>query len=453
VSDRWLYAWGVGSVAFGGASLLVPLYIVQLGAGAVELGVLAATAALVGAPGAIVFGRLANHVRYRRALVLVTLAGVAVTLAAVPLLTSITLVIAVNAVLWLLVAAVGPVLTMLVVDDAPEREWDVRIGRLNTYQGYGWAGGLVLGAVWPLVGRRLVAPADGTRLLFWVLAAGAAASAVGAARTLPRPPATAHVETDRAARRIARAVSTSRRGIRGATFAFTPNQLYWATRGLDPRRLRARLDPAIATYFLAAACFLTGSAAFWAPLPLLLTDAGFDAGRVFLLYLVASLGSAVLYSGAGRLATRYDLRHLLSAALVVRGVCFPLVAVATALTTVSVALGATALALTVLGLTWAVMLVVGTALVTRLAPPRVRGDMLGAYTALGAVAGGIGGVLGGWLATFGPLVAFGVAGALVGLGAVLVLSVRALTGGERAATPAAATAGRPEGDADGSPPT
>ena len=450
MSDRWLYAWGVGSVAFGGASLLVPLYIVQLGAGAVELGVLAATAAAVGAPGAIVFGRLANHVRYRRSLVLVTLVGVAATLAVVPLVTDIGLVIAVNAVLWLLVAAVGPVLTMLVVDDAPEREWDVRIGRLNTYQGYGWAGGLVLGTAWPLVGSRLVGPADGTRLLFWVLAAGAAASAVGAARTLPRPPAAAHVETDRAARKVARLVATSRRGIRGATFVFTPNQLYWATRGLDPRRLRARLDSALATYFVAAACFLTGSAAFWAPLPLFLTDAGFDSGRVFLLYLVASLGSAALYGGAGRLAARYDLRHLLTASLAVRGGCFPLVAVAIALGTASVALGAAALTLTLLGLTWAVMLVVGTAVVTRLAPPQARGDVLGAYTALGAVSGGIGGVLGGWLATFGPAVAFGAAGGLVGLGAVLVLSVRALAGGDRVAAPAD-EAGR-TGDVPGGPP-
>ena len=75
MTERWLYAWGLGSVAFGGASLLVPLYIVQLGATPVQLGLLAATAALIGAPGAILFGRLANRVEHRRTLVLVTLAA------------------------------------------------------------------------------------------------------------------------------------------------------------------------------------------------------------------------------------------------------------------------------------------------------------------------------------------------------------------------------------------
>jgi MFS family permease len=77
-------------------------------------------------------------------------------------------------------------------------------------------------------------------------------------------------------------------------------------------------------------------------------------------------------------------------------------------------------------MTWAVIAVVGTAIVTRLAPPRVRGEVLGVHTALGAVAGGVGGVLGGWVATFGYGVAFGLAGGLVLAGAGLVLSVRRL---------------------------
>jgi len=156
VGDRWLYSWALGSVAFGGASLLVPLYVVQLGASPLDLGVLAVTAAVIGAPGAILFGRLADRSERRRTLVLVTLATVAITLAAVPFLTSILAVVVANAVLWLVVASIAPVVTMLIVADAPESVWTERIGRLNKYQGYGWAGGLVLGTVWLLVGRWLL---------------------------------------------------------------------------------------------------------------------------------------------------------------------------------------------------------------------------------------------------------------------------------------------------------
>lgn len=432
MTERWLYSWGLGSVAFGGASLLVPLYIVQLGATPVQLGLLAATAALIGAPGAIVFGRLANRISQRRPLVLVTLAGVAATLAVIPTLNDITSVIVANAALWLVAGSISPVLTMLVVDDAPESAWSERIGRLNKFQGYGWAGGLVLGTVWPFVGPAVVDGPAVTQVLFWVLAACAAVATVGVAASLPRPAPETHVTSERRVRRIARLLASSRSGVKGTTFAFSPNRLYWTTRGLRPRRLLERLDSALATYFAAATLFFVGFAAFWAPLPLFLTDANFGSGQVFGLYLASSLASAVLYESVGRFAATYDIRLLQSGALAVRGALFPAVALVAAVGAASVGFVAAGLVLAAIGMTWAFIAVVGTAIVTRLAPASVRGEVLGVHTALSAVAGGIGGVLGGWAAGFGYLVAFGVAGGLVFVGAVLVLSLRTLSGGTRA---------------------
>jgi len=441
VKERWLYCWALGSVAFGGASLLVPLYLVDLGASPVDLGLLAASAAIIGAPGAIVFGRLANRVAHRRTLVVATLATVAVTLGLLPMLDDIGAVVVANAALWLVVGAVAPVLTMLVVDDAPEALWGERIGRMSTFQGYGWAGGLVLGTVWPVVGGLVLPAPTVTRSLFWVLAVCAAVGTVGAARTLPRPAPTAHVAGDRQVRRVARLLARSRRGVRGVTFAFSPNRLYWATSGLHFRRLRGRLDGPLATYFVAAVLFFTGFAAFWAPLPLFLTDAAFGSAEVFALYLVSSLASAVLYEGAGRLATRYDVRTLQTGALVARGVLFPVVALVASVGSALVGLGTVAVVLAAVGLTWAVITVVGTAIVTRLAAPGVRSEVLGVYTALGAVAGGVGGVLGGWLATFGYLVAFSVSGALVVLGAGLAWTLGAIR--PAAASSVATRADRP----------
>lgn len=432
MTERWLYSWGLGSVAFGGASLLVPLYIVQLGATPVQLGVLAATAAVIGAPGAILFGRLANRVTRRRPLVVVTLAGVAAMLAVIPLTSDVTAIIVANAALWLVVASVSPVLTMLVVDGTPESGWSTRIGQLNKYQGYGWAGGLVLGTVWPLVGPRLVGGDAVTRTLFWVFAACATVAAVGAVRSLPRPESAAHDTSERRTRRIARLLASSRSGVKGSTFVFSPNRLYWTTRQIRPRRLVDRVDSALATYFVAATLFSVGFAAFWAPLPLFLTDANFDSGQVFALYLASSLASAVLYESAGQLASRYDVRLLQSGALAVRGVLFPSVTAVTAFGAASLGFVTAGVVLAAIGVTWAFIAVVGTAIVTRLAPPSVRGEVLGVHTALSAVAGGVGGLLGGWTAGFGYLAAFGVAGSLVCLGAVLVLSLQMLSGGGRA---------------------
>ncbi|WP_251329435.1 MFS transporter [Haloplanus pelagicus] len=445
--ERWLYAWGLGSVAFGGASLLVPLYIVQLGGSAVQLGLLAATAAGIGAPGAILFGRLANRITHRRPLVLVTLLVGGVVLALVPTLTDITAVIVANAALWLVVGSIAPVLTMLVVDDAPEAVWDERIGLLNAYQGYGWAAGLVLGTVWPLVGRRVFDTATVTPALFWLLAGCADASTVWAARSLPRSAPTDHVTSARQARRIARLLSASNRGVKTATFAFSPNRLYWTTRGLHPRRLldRDRRPPALTTYLVAATLFFTGFAVFWAPLPLFLTDVGFDSGTIFGVSLAASAASALLYRRVGTVASRVDVRLLQAGALAVRGALFPAILLVAGVGGLALELGIAVVGLAAIGVTWAVIAVVGTAIVTRLAPPAVRGEVLGVHTALGALAGGVGSVLGGWVATFGYAAAFGVAGGLVFLGAALVFSLRALSGGER-------TTARPDGAQSADPP-
>lgn len=53
MSERWLPAWGLAALAFGGASLIVPLYVVELGGDAFALGVLFASASFVGVPGAL----------------------------------------------------------------------------------------------------------------------------------------------------------------------------------------------------------------------------------------------------------------------------------------------------------------------------------------------------------------------------------------------------------------
>lgn len=62
-------------------------------------------------------------------------------------------------------------------------------------------------------------------------------------------------------------------------------------------------------------------------------------------------------------------------------------------------------------------------LVGRLAPQGIRGEAFGLYGALGALAGAVGSLLGGWLAGRSAALAFGVAGGLVVAGAVVVLGL------------------------------
>ncbi|WP_435178350.1 MFS transporter [Halorussus sp. AFM4] len=425
MTERWLYAWGLGSVALGAASLLVPLYVVALGGGPAALGLLAGCVALLGTPGALLWGRLADRTRNRRSVVVASLLGSAASLAALPLLDSVTAVLTVNAVLWFVSAAAGPVLTLLVVADAPEREWSRRIAALNRYQGFGWAGGLVLGTAWlGALAPRFASPLAARRWLFVVGAGLTAVSAAAAAAWVPSPDETDLRRSDR--RRIARFLSRTNRHVRTATFAFSPNRLYWTTLGLRPRQVGRRFTPRLAGYFAAVALFSTGFAAFWAPLPAYLSAAGHGGDATFGLYLATSLASVVCYGPVGELADRVDVRLFQSGALGVRAVAFPAVAVVGALVGLPALTGAVGVFL-VLGATWAVIAVTGTGLVTRHAPAAVRGEALGVHAALVAAAGGVGGLLGGWTAGFGYLPAFGVAGGLVAAGAVVVAGLRGLS--------------------------
>jgi predicted MFS family arabinose efflux permease len=190
-----------------------------------------------------------------------------------------------------------------------------------------------------------------------------------------------------------------------------------------------RLTPRLAAYFGAAGLFFAGFAAFFAPLPLFLTDtvdgAGFGDGVVFGLYLVNSVGAAALYARVGDLASRRDPALLQVGGLGIRALAFPAVGAAGLwIAHDGATLAAVAAAFLVVGVTWAVIAVTGTTVVTRLAPPAIKGEALGVHAALAAGAGALGSLLGGVVAEAGYLPAFAVAGGLVLAGGLCVAGLR-----------------------------
>lgn len=424
MSERWLYGWGLASIGLGGASLIVPLYVVSLGGGPATLGVLAAAAAVAGAPGALVVGRLADRTGHRRGYVLGSIGVVAAGLTVVASVDSIPVVVVANAAIWFGFAAATPVLTLLAVVGAPEAEWSDRIARLNEWQGVGWALGLLVGLLVVVGGERLLGlgPTTVQRLVCLVCAASTGAGGLVTAGALP-----AEGDSVPAPRRLRRAIrSAARFGVRGASFPFTPVRT--DVRGLHPRRFIRRFTPGLALYFVAVVLAFAGFGAFFAPLPAYLGTVGFGDDTVFGLYFALNAGAAVFFGVAATLVSRYEVTLVHVASLAVR---------ATALALVFVAGGAllTAIPLfVVLGFTWAVIAVSAATLVTRLAPPIVRGEALGVYGALSAVAGGVGSVVSGWLAAIAYEYAFAFAGGLVLAGAAVVVVLRWRVAGEGTST-------------------
>ncbi|WP_411968366.1 MFS transporter [Haloferax sp. YSSS75] len=421
--DRWLVGWALGYAAVGASSLVVPLYAIELGANALFVGLIAATAAFAGAPGAIIWGRLAARSNRRRPFVLVALGATAGALFVVSRANSPAAVLVANTLLWFVVAAAAPVLNLIVVEGVHPDQWDRRFGVLNHYQGYGWLGGLVVGAVWSAAAPRVFA-LDALGVQRWFLLVSAVAAAVGALIVRVWYPDRPTVSSRRFARLsagIRRQSGLIGRSVRAVPYG--PSRLYWALQELDVADLRARASPSLLSYLAAATLFFVGFSVFFGPLPAYLISAGRTADEVFVLFVLSSLGSAVSYARVGALAATYDSRRLQAGALATRGLAFPLVAVVgTSLTAVAalLVLGGTFL---VIGVTWAVIAVTATGIVTRLAPERIRGEALGAYTALASLGGGVGSALGGVVATeLGYVTAFALAGGIVLTALVVVWS-------------------------------
>jgi len=420
MTERWLPAWGLASVALGGASLIVPLYVVELGGTAADLGFLFATGSFVGVPGALVFGNLADRTGKRRIFVVAAMVVTVATMVAIPLVERIPLVVLVNAVLWFGFAAAIPVLTLLVVAGEPEERWSTLIARLNKYQGVGWALGLALGFVVIAGGSRVVDAVTAQRYFFFACAICAGAGLLLGARTLPPDPKPGREPSPRRLRRRVR--EAARFNVRGASFPFTPGR--FDARDLHPRKFVDRFTPQLATYFSAVFLVFTGFGVFFAPLPAYLSGVGYTSSEIFMLYLVLNVGAAIFYGPAAGLAGKYEVIHVHMGGLLARGIALPLVAaVGVAVGATTLGFGAVGLVFLAIGVAWAVIAVTAATLVTRLSPAVIRGEALGVYGALIAVGGGVGGLLGGFLAGVGYVVAFAAAGVLVLLGTGVVAAL------------------------------
>ena len=418
--DRWLTAWGLGSVSFGGVSVIIPLYIVQLGGNAATLGTMAALAAFLGVPGALLAGPYADRDGKHRLVLLIGLTTVVAVLLAIPAIEHVGLIILANAVVWLCFASLIPVLTLLVVVEEPEPTWSARIAKLNKYQGIGWGIGLVIGAIASMLGGRWLDTILVQRTLLWIYALIAGVGVLCGILWLPKDD---HPPAEYDPRSVRRAITGAARfNLRGVTFPITPARI--DPRGLHPKRFVDRFTRPLAAYFVAIILCFAGFAAFFSPLPAFLAEAQFRDSEIFLFYVISSGAAAVSFSWAGNVAQRYGTYPVHASALAARGIAFPVIAAIVILIGIGVVgLLGLAVAFAVIGLTWAVIIVTAGTLVTTLSPPTIRGESLGMYGALMALAGGIGSFAGGRLATVDYLIAFSVAGGSVLVGAAVVIFI------------------------------
>jgi len=419
-TDTWYYAFLPNNAAGGSTSPIIPLFVTDVLRGNIaQVGAITAVSSVASVPSFIVWGNLSDYLRRRRAFVMVGFVGMAISMLAMGLSSTLLHYFVGNLLLGLLATAAAPIGTVLVLELSRKEEWAPRLGRFSAIGGAGWVVGLVVGAFWMELGVFGWDEEEILRSLFLLSAALALLSAGLAARLIPEPASTLP-------RRELHLHDVPLRIMERAKYL--PNRVLHVV-GLFNRRpqaLHRRPDRRFSRalwFFLATSLVLyTGFTAFYVAFPIFLNDAGIPKSQIFVVYLASSVAAALTYGAAGRLCQRWGARRVQLAATSARVLFFPsFILVLEVAAGPAVRLGLLLLLHAIVGVCWALISVSGNALASELAPDRARGEALGLFNAITGAGAIVGALVGGVVAElFGFAWEFVAASALVLVGTALL---------------------------------
>jgi len=405
---RWVESWYIsyallGLSAAGLIPILLPLLVGRT-SGAADIGFVMAAFSLGGliAP---LWGWLADRYRLHLRLLVGGLVGTAIGATVFPL----TLSLFYRAGLALLsgigLAAASTVANLFIVEVYPESEWDARIGWLQTFYGCGQVIGLLLAG---FIGQS--APELG----IWL------AGVISVAAVLP---ALLGTRQELAVITLHRPV-LSHPAHHAEWPASSPQHLYHR---LSMHGIRTFFTPFRASFGLFLLAWLlsfSGSAAFFSFYPVFMQKVyGVLPGLSSTGYALAAGLGLFLYAPAGKWSTRRGMLPILWDALVLRTLAF----IALTLLAVTSFPGRGWLAMMfslIVVLAWSLLSVSSTALVASLSPEN-EGEGMGIFSAVTALSGVIGAVLGGWAANQWGYAAIPIMGIIgVGVGFIVLIVTR-----------------------------
>ena len=395
--EPWYFAYALqGAVVAGLIPIALPL-VVGGGGHPARVGLVMAAFSL-GGLSAPAWGTLADRYRLHRSLLAGGLLVVSAGLALFALLPSPSIRLALALGFGVAAAASATVANLFVVEVHPEPEWDERIGWLQTFYGGGQVVGLLLAGL-----LSLSHPVAG-------LAAGALIAALAAAqgwcttRTPAAPVSPAPVLLHPVRQCEASLLSPQR------MFHYPDVQ---ALAALGPV-LRSPFGGFTVLWLVS----FGGASAVFSLYPLLMKQAfGVTPARSSAAFAVAATLGLLLYSPAGRWATRVGSLRVLRAGLVARLIAL---AALVALGWTPGLAGRDYLAMgcfVLIVLAWSPLAVAGTAMAAELSPVG-KGAGLGLFNAASAVAGVLGAAAGGWVASlwgYDATVMLALAGVALGL--------------------------------------
>ncbi|MCK4682482.1 MFS transporter, partial [Candidatus Bipolaricaulota bacterium] len=319
-AEPWYSATGLANITMGTSSILIPLMIAQvLNHSVADLGVLSSLVSLVGVIGSLIWGRLSDAAHRRKPFIVMSFAGVSLGFAGIALAQSFTTVLLLNMMLNFFWVANAAVTILIVIENKEESRWEGKIGHLNQIGALGWVAGLVFGSLFLAATSRFIGESATIRILFAILALGAAGASLLAVRFVPRT-------TPKFTQRRFRGRIVALGNFLVERGRFGPYHLYHR---FNPRRLPALLwgEGGLRSEtkrFLVATLLAFIAIGFFAvPLPLLLSQRfGLTSSTVFLYFVVLNSGVVLAYPLAARRIKRAGNKAVQQGALAVRLLIF-----------------------------------------------------------------------------------------------------------------------------------
>jgi len=365
----------------------------------------------VGLLAAPLLGSFAERRQMHKPLFFSGFAALGCVLTALPVASGVGLWVLLTLLIGLGTAASATVAILFIVDFVPQREWDLRIGWLQSFYGAGQVCGLLLAA---MCGSTHVTTG------LWVAAACAATAlllgriGLPAGKMLSSSPVGMFGEQ----RLAGFATTVSPEPAAGGLLRHS-HHLYWAGLRRVPEIIGTRFAHFLSSWF----AYNFGVAAFFAYYPLLMRHTFNVAPRITALVYSMTAGLGIgLFILAGRVATRHGSGSVYLGGLLLRAAGFALLSVALLLALQNRAVIAIC-GFALVMLAWPLLSVSGTGLAARLTALG-EGAAMGLMNAIGALATVIGTFLGGPLVQWMGYNAV-LALSLIGLGVAVVLGGQA----------------------------
>ncbi|MCX8205139.1 MAG: MFS transporter [Candidatus Nezhaarchaeota archaeon] len=403
-SNRWFLSFFPYKMAFGAASVALPLFVVKLGGGVVDVGLVTAASVATSIPASIMWSHLSDRLGRRKAFVSASFLLNALSFLLLARSGMVIELVAYSALQGVFITACTAVSSMIILETFPRARWEREFSLFNLTEGVAWTVGLLLG-ITSLDTRSLFMLCSLLLLLSFALSL---LMVEEPKITLERGPVKVIVP------RLHR--------------HFPPLIIHPPTfKGLLKigKTLRDGLERNLPKYYVGTFVIFLGANLFFTPLPVFMLERGVPEDQIFLIFFLNSSSSTAFYPVVAKLSERLGDRELLIYALCVRCALFlSLAAVAASSPPLPMAHLA-AIVLAAIGFTWSIIAVCGKALAPRLSALMEEGRSIGVYNAVTNLGSLMGTFFGGIVVyVCGYALSFTLAAELIALGAILFFLVR-----------------------------